>query len=278
MITRFRSFAVTSAAALTTTLTASAADLTCAGDVTGDGSVGFDDVVAVLADWGPCPGCASDLTHDDLVAFDDLLTVLSKWDTCVFDYGPPRENSEAEQIALELLGPSGTLLIPDVMYERVVRDLEAIRAAYPELVSVSHTLAWAPAQLIVAKLDGQPTDDYDAFNAYMDVVSDENFAFNYFLVTYPANLNVAALAGQYADFPNVQFAEPNGLFGGQNFWDRTVLLNGTWRWTIDDGFHDCFDGCDCHRYWTIDVAIDGTVTLVNYEEIGLPWCDFSGGT
>jgi len=52
------------------------------GDVTGDGFVGFDDLVTVLADWGPCPGmgdCPADLTGDGSVGFPDLLEVLANW-------------------------------------------------------------------------------------------------------------------------------------------------------------------------------------------------------
>ena len=46
------------------------------------------------------------------------------------------------------------------------------------------------------------------------------------------------------------------------------------RYEIDDGFLDCFDGCDCHRIWVFDVNQAGEVTLVSFEEFGQPWCDF----
>ena len=52
------------------------------GDVTGDGFVGFDDLVQVLADFGPCPpmgDCPADLDGDGVVGFPDLLGVLSNW-------------------------------------------------------------------------------------------------------------------------------------------------------------------------------------------------------
>jgi membrane-associated phospholipid phosphatase len=43
---------------------------------------GLDDLLAVLANWGECPGgpsCPGDLDGDGLVGLDDLLVVLSNW-------------------------------------------------------------------------------------------------------------------------------------------------------------------------------------------------------
>lgn len=51
-------------------------------DVTGDCVIGFDDVLAVLAGWGPCedPGdCPADVNQDGTVGFDDVLEVLAAW-------------------------------------------------------------------------------------------------------------------------------------------------------------------------------------------------------
>lgn len=56
------------------------------GDVDGDGAVGFADLVAVLAAWGPYDPCPpfvpEDIDQDCDVGFSDLLIVLAAWGPC----------------------------------------------------------------------------------------------------------------------------------------------------------------------------------------------------
>lgn len=52
------------------------------GDVTGDGTVNVDDLLAVINAWGPCPGpptCPADLNDDGSVDVSDLLLVINNW-------------------------------------------------------------------------------------------------------------------------------------------------------------------------------------------------------
>lgn len=52
------------------------------GDLNGDGSVDFEDVLQLLAAWGPCPGpafCIADLDCDGDIDFSDLLLLLGAW-------------------------------------------------------------------------------------------------------------------------------------------------------------------------------------------------------
>ena len=48
-------------------------------DVTGDGIIDTNDVLAVLGDWGPCSGCDADTNDDDIVDVNDVLAVLGCW-------------------------------------------------------------------------------------------------------------------------------------------------------------------------------------------------------
>ena len=246
----------------------------CDADIDGDCSVGFGDLIALLADWGPCPGCDTDLDGDGSVGFSDLLSALTQWGPCAFDYAPPREDMEAGQIGLELLGPSGPLQVPDDIYDRIDRDLDLIRAEFPALVSEIHTPAWLPNRLIVKKIPSAPADDYDCLNQIFGLVSEDHLFGDWYVLTFPQALNVPALAQLYQALDEIEFAEPDGLIGGQNFWVPMPMKGGVWRWEIDDGFHDCFDGCDCHRVYTIDTFPDESVELIEYEEFGAPWCEF----
>jgi polyhydroxybutyrate depolymerase len=54
----------------------------CPEDLDGDGSVGFQDLLLLLAAWGPCGGCAEDLDGDGEVGFQDLLLLLAGWGEC----------------------------------------------------------------------------------------------------------------------------------------------------------------------------------------------------
>jgi hypothetical protein len=48
------------------------------GDITGDGLVNIDDLLAVINAWGHSGGPA-DLTNDGIVNIDDLLFVITHW-------------------------------------------------------------------------------------------------------------------------------------------------------------------------------------------------------
>lgn len=55
----------------------------CAPDLDASGDVGFADLLAILAAWGPCGvPCPQDLDANGDVGFADLLTVLSAWGPC----------------------------------------------------------------------------------------------------------------------------------------------------------------------------------------------------
>lgn len=55
----------------------------CPSDVDGDGEVGVDDILALIAAWGPCSGCAEDIDGDGDVDVNDILAVIAAWGPCV---------------------------------------------------------------------------------------------------------------------------------------------------------------------------------------------------
>jgi hypothetical protein len=249
----------------------------CPPDVDCSGAVDVVDLVQVVTDWGGAGG-ASDINGSGVVEVGDLVEVILAWGPCVFQFAPPQPDPEAEQIALEMLGPQGALLYSMADYQRVERDLDLIRAAVPALQGQTHTPAWAPDRLIVQLSQTVPPDAYPCVNAFYQSVGEQVLfsfgGFDWVLVTLAGNINVEALAVAYSRLPEVGVAEPDGLIGGQNFWTPTPMDAGVWRWDIDDGWHDCFDGCDCHRVYVIETDLAGNVTVLDVDEFGQPWCDF----
>ncbi|MHC4414149.1 MAG: hypothetical protein ACYS0G_02575 [Planctomycetota bacterium] len=54
----------------------------CPGDLTNDGFVGINDLLILLAAWGPNPGHPADIDNDGTVGINDLLALLSNWGLC----------------------------------------------------------------------------------------------------------------------------------------------------------------------------------------------------
>ena len=58
---------------------------TCATDMNGDFMVGFEELLDVLGNWGPCERgapCLADMNQSGAVDFEDLLMVLTDWGSC----------------------------------------------------------------------------------------------------------------------------------------------------------------------------------------------------
>lgn len=54
----------------------------CPADLTGDGMIGFPDLLEVLGYWGACADCPQDIDGDGLVGLPELLQVLAAWGPC----------------------------------------------------------------------------------------------------------------------------------------------------------------------------------------------------
>jgi hypothetical protein len=48
-------------------------------DINGDGVINTEDLLLLLAAWGPCPGCPEDINGDGVVNTEDLLLLLGAW-------------------------------------------------------------------------------------------------------------------------------------------------------------------------------------------------------
>lgn len=60
-------------------------EIPCIGDITGDGTIGTDDMLVILNNWGRCvdpEDCPGDVNGDGLVNVDDMTIVLNNWGPC----------------------------------------------------------------------------------------------------------------------------------------------------------------------------------------------------
>lgn len=236
-----------------------------------DNMVNSADLAQLLGSWGPCPACSGDLNGDGLVDPADLATLLGSWGPCLFEY-PVAFKPEAEQIGLEMLGPDGPMVVPPCLYQRIERDLELIRDLEPSLIDQIHTPAWAADSFAVSLMENTPLDAYLCLNEYYQVTDAVNGYDNWWQLTLPGNVNTPALIEEYQALNEVIFAELLYIIGGDDFWVPTPLGDGVWRWEVDDGWFDCYDGCDCHRLYVFETDEAGNVTLIDFGEFGYPWC------
>jgi hypothetical protein len=250
------------------------AALPCDADLDDDGAVGVTDFLELLGVWGTDPAGPPDFNDDGTVGVEDFLTLLANWGPIAFDFGPEYPDAEAHQIGLEMMGAGGPLVLPEELYERIAFDLALIRDFEPALAPETHSMAWVPNELLVQVNAAAPQDAYECLNEQYQVLETDNVFGDWWLLTFAGKINVPALGEVYVQTPAVSLYDPNYLIGGQNFWVPSDLGNGWWLWDIDDGFWDCFDGCDCHRLYTFRTGPNGEIILYSYQEIGPSYCGF----
>jgi hypothetical protein len=56
-------------------------DIPCPGDTNDDGTVGIDDLLAVIGAWGTSDA-AADFNEDGTVSVEDLLILIGAWGAC----------------------------------------------------------------------------------------------------------------------------------------------------------------------------------------------------
>ena len=50
------------------------------GDLNCDGSIGIEDLLVILNEWGDCAVCSGDIDQNGVVDITDLLSVIGAWD------------------------------------------------------------------------------------------------------------------------------------------------------------------------------------------------------
>lgn len=197
-------------------------------------------------------GCGGDTTPDSEVAAVDPCADYVGQATPEEIALTPRADEEAELLAIEA---TGLVVAPQTLYDRISTDLANIRTDYPYVAHVNYRGSWLPHTLLF-RLDDQGYDAYKAKtytawncanNLYgLSLLS--NSPSGLITLVFPATLDMAALATEYAQLPNVLYVEPNYMFGDGP--DICLLVDGdNLHYVFDDASgSDCPSGCSNHLY------------------------------
>ncbi|MCH9684200.1 MAG: hypothetical protein K0V04_22395 [Deltaproteobacteria bacterium] len=190
----------------------------------------------------------------------------------------PREDEEAEQLALEA---SGEVVAPQDIYARTVADLQTIRDDAPTLTKVHARPNWALDALWVAltpsALDALNMGTYqgwDCPNALYGVQSvDPEVLADTSEIRYPGRFNPELIVADYEALDTVLDASP--VIGGGDGNDVCLAVDGdVHTYIFDQGRGDCPAGCTEHLYsgFTIDGrgSLDSLGTYEITDEDPLP--------
>jgi len=164
------------------------------------------------------------------------------------------ENEEAEEIAVLI---SGSVAAPRPLYERVQRELKAIRESWgdsiPQVVSIvgrapfRSQITMAAERDIVERIKAGLYRDWDSLNAMFG--TEISYLDNYIQVSVPTRVNIWRLMQSYESLPGVTNLWPSGgmFFDGPTLYahmegDQTAYL-------FRDAWGDCPSGCIYSHYY-----------------------------
>jgi hypothetical protein len=182
----------------------------------------------------------------------------------------PRANANLELLALKL--SPGKVVADEATYQRVVRDVAAIRAKDPSLAKISffahddgQTIGLVVPVETAAQMEAGTYHAWDCLNATYSAmlpvevirIGSSATAFVYFELRglYATKL----LAAEYAKLPGITSAE-GATFGGDGPTICATAGPSTWHYVFDDASGDCPAGCIDHvlRHFATEPA--GAVT------------------
>ena len=194
-----------------------------------------------------------------------LLIVGLLTSSCYVKRGFPTISIESEILAIEA---TGEFSAPLDVNRRVLSELEAIRAIYPEVKDIHPLPQWVMRDLIIVFDDNGAAafheETYTAWgdlNSQFGVVEIDETVFDTgdsVVLIFSTNLNIPLLAVEYAELPGIRFAEPNVIMADGN--DVCLTIEGDlYVYIFDSGFGDCTAGCIYHRYWGFSTDPSGNL-------------------
>lgn len=148
---------------------------------------------------------------------------------------------------------SGTVVADEAVFDRILQDVAAARALWPELGFVGEYIPGAASLLIETDedtLDQMRRGNYDAWdclNALFRVDEIRYPRWTMLYVSFAGNYDLRVLAHEYAKLPAVERAYPNGFAGD---WGDVCVTPGAneWHYVFEEASGDCPSGCIDHTY------------------------------
>jgi hypothetical protein len=178
----------------------------------------------------------------------------------------PRADIVLEQLAI--VAGSGVTADPAI-YDRIVRDVAAIREAEPAVAHIDYFPADNGKTVFLATDDetyeATQAGDYHAWDCLNDHYVMENVEWfdliSHVAVTLKGSYDISIVASDYATLDGVASATASGTLGDGS----TICLDAssdTWLWVFDEASGDCPAGCIDHLYWHFTSQPNGNVAFV----------------
>jgi hypothetical protein len=176
----------------------------------------------------------------------------------------PRADAVVERLALRA---TDRIVAPDAVYQRVARDLGAIRAGYPDVATIM-PFPRADTSSISMRFDADTLDDVLAGTYTAWDCQNELYGFTGVMpaassgtvrVTFAGRFDPTLLAGEYENLAGVMLAWESVAVGDGN--DISLDAEGeSYHWIFSTGSGDCPAGCINRDYWGFTTNAAGDIT------------------
>lgn len=148
---------------------------------------------------------------------------------------------------------SGKVVADQAVYERIIADMGAMRALWPELVFLGEYIPGASTVLLEtneATILGMRTGTYtqwDCLNRLFRVTHKQLHRSTMAQLSFGGVYDVRVLSREYEKLPGITRAYPN-IFAGD--WGEICVIPGQdeWHYIFDEASGDCPSGCIDHVY------------------------------
>ncbi len=161
--------------------------------------------------------------------------------------------SRMERLEVLAARVSGRVVAEQGVYDRIIRDVGALRALWPDLGFLGEYVPGAASLLIETDRDTRDQmrrgnyDAWDCLNTLFRVKEIRSPRWTILDLSFAGTYDLRVLAREYAKLPAVQRAYPDGFAGD---WGDICVTPGPdeWHYVFDEASGDCPSGCIDHTY------------------------------